>query len=113
MSGNFKDENEDKGMPDKDHPLQQYMEYDETDPRFQVKILGFRVDALTKEKEAIEKELLEERTERRLLDDRVAKMERTFQRGAGAMIVIPIVGAMVGFLFAYGKVIFKPWIGTS
>lgn len=96
-------------MPDKEHPLRQYMEFDEDDPRFQVKILGMRVDALTKEKEAIESELQEERTERKLLDDRVAKMEQTFQRGAGAMIVIPIVGAIIGFLFAYGRVIFAPW----
>lgn len=86
------------------------MEFDENDPRFQNKILGIRVDALTKEKEQIERELEEERGERLALAKRVATMERTFQRGAGAMIVIPILGSIVGLLFAYGKVIFAPWL---
>ncbi len=85
-------------MPD----VKQYMEFNEDDPRFQVKLLGMRVDTLTREKEEIEKTARE-------LEKRLSAMERTFQRGAGAMIVIPIVGAVVGFLFAYGKVIFAPW----
>jgi hypothetical protein len=92
-------------MPDSDK-VHQYMEFDEDDPRFQVKILAMRVDTLTKEKEEIEHR-------ERDLEQRVAAMERTFQRGAGAMIVIPIVGAVVGFLFAYGKIIFAPWMKSQ
>ena len=87
----------------------QWMEWDEDDPRFQVRILGMRVDALTKEKEAIEEMLREERIERKAIDLRVASMEKTFQRGAGMMIIIPVLGAIFGTLVAYGKFIFGPW----
>lgn len=89
-------------VSDKD-PLRQYKEFDEHDPAFQVRILSLRVDALTKEKEDIEKSSRE-------LEGRVAAMERSFQRGAGALIVLPIVGTVVGLLFAYGKIIFAPWV---
>ncbi len=91
-------------MADKKYPdPRQFMEFDEEDPRFQVRILGMRIDALTKEKEEIEER-------ERGLEKRIAAMERTFQRGAGAMVVLPIVGTVVGLLFAYGKLIFAPWI---
>lgn len=102
-------------MPDESDPyhLKQYKEFDEDDPRYQVRILGMRVDALTKEKEDLEKELREEKAERKLLDQRVASMERSFQRGAGIAIALPILGTVVGFLLAYGKVIFAPWTGTK
>lgn len=96
-------------MSDKD-PLRQYKEFDEHDPAFQVRILSLRVDALTKEKEDIEADLNGERDEREKLDERVSAMERSFQRGAGALIVLPIVGTIVGLLFAYGQVIFRPWL---
>ena len=84
----------------------QYMEFDEDDPRFQVKILSIRLDNLGKEKEAIEKELAEERDERKKLDERVAKMEKSFQRGAGMMIMMPVLGTVIGFAFAYAKILF-------
>lgn len=101
-------------MPDKPYTdPRQFMEFDEDDPRFQVRILSMRVDALTKEKEAIEVELHEERDERKKLDERVAAMEKTFQRGAGIMLMLPIFGAALGLLLAYGKVIFAPWTGGS
>lgn len=101
-------------MPDKDKdPLRQYKEFDESDPSFQVRILALRVDVLTKEKEEIEEELREERKERKLLEDRVGAMERSFQRGAGALIVLPVIGTIVGVLFAYGKTIFAPWLTTK
>lgn len=89
-------------MPERETPSAMFGEFKEDDPRVAVKILAFRVDALTREKEDIEKTA-------KALELRLAAMERTFQRGAGAMIVIPVVGAIVGFLFAYGKVIFAPW----
>ena len=88
-------------------------EFDEGDLRYQLKILGFRVEALTKEKEEIERALDKERDLRvaheKIVDDRVAVMEKSFQRGAGMMMLLPIVGTVVGMLFAYGKTIFKPW----
>lgn len=100
-------------MSDHKDPLRVYKEFDENDPSFQVKILALRVDVLTTEKEEIEQELRDERKERKLLEDRVASMERSFQRGAGALIVLPIVGTVVGVLFAYGKIIFAPWLVTK
>ncbi len=88
-------------------------EFDEGDLRYQIKILGFRVEALTKEKEELERALEKERETRLLhektVDERVAVMEKSFQRGAGMMMLLPIVGTVVGMLFAYGKTIFKPW----
>lgn len=88
-------------------------EYDEGDLRYQIKILGFRVEALTKEKEEIERALEKEHEMRQLrekdFEDRIAKMEVSFQRGAGMMMVLPILGTIIGLLFAYGKTIFKPW----
>jgi hypothetical protein len=98
-------------MPDKKYPdARSFMEFSEDDPRFQVRILSIRVDNLGKEKEDIEKELADERVARKALEDRIAVMERSFQRGAGALIILPIVGTVVGILFAYGKVIFAPWM---
>lgn len=98
-------------MPDDPfEKIRPYMEFDESDPRFQVRILSMRVDALTREKEGIEAELRDERDERKKLDDRVAAMEKSFQRGAGALIVLPVIGTLIGLLFAYGRVIFSPWL---
>lgn len=76
-----------------------YMEFDEDDPRWQIKLLAIRVDTLTKEKEELELKNKE-------LEDRVSKMERSFQRGAGFMIALPFIGTAVGFILAYGKVLF-------
>jgi transposase len=92
-------------MTAKDDPLRAYKEFDENDPAFLIRILSLRVDALTKEKEELE-------AKERELEKRMAKMENSFQRGAGILMVLPIVGTLVGLLFAYGRVIFKPWTGT-
>lgn len=85
-------------------------EFDEDDPRYQVRILGFRVTALGREKEALEKNLIKEQEAREKLAERVAAMERSFQRGAGVALAIPILGAMLGIVLAYGKTIFSPWM---
>lgn len=90
-------------MPDKDH-LRQYKEFDENDPAFQVRIVSMRVDALTKEKEDLERRLEADEV-------RIAKMEKSFQRGAGIIMVLPILGTVIGLLLAYGKAIFAPWTG--
>jgi len=99
---------------EKDHhdhmEYRQYGELDNDDPRLQVKILALRIDNLTREKEHIEAELKEEERARKDLDIRVASMEKSFQRGAGALIVMPVVGTFVGLLLAYGRTIFAPWM---
>lgn len=95
-------------------PIQGYREFDESDPRFQVRILALRVDALTKEKEEIEikaKEL-EIRISKREkeLEDRVEAIERSLGKGAGILIGLATVGTVGGVLMAWGKTIFAPWI---
>lgn len=42
-------------------------------------------------------------------DERIAKMERTFNMGAGVLLVVPIVGAFVAWLIAGGTKFFTPW----
>lgn len=76
------------------------------DPRVQIYILADRVENLTKEKEAVERKYDD-------LQKRVARMERSFDRGAGVLLVIPIIGAILGWLISYWRVVFKPWIGPG
>jgi hypothetical protein len=86
------------------------MEFDEEDPRYQVRILAMRLDTLGKEKERLESELKGERTERLELDGRVSAMEKSFQRGFGMLVIIPVLGTIAGLISAYGKVVFAPWL---
>lgn len=72
------------------------------DPAVQVYVLATRVEALTKEKEALEKQYA-------ALNERVVKMEKTFNMGAGVLLVIPFIGGAIGFAIAYGKAILRPW----
>lgn len=72
------------------------------DPEVQVYVLATRVEALTKEKEKLEKLTTE-------LATRVAKMEKTFNMGAGVLLMIPFIGAAIGIAVNWGKHIFKPW----
>ncbi len=89
-------------MADKHDPLRQYKEFDENDPAFLIRILSLRVDALTKEKEDLEKK-------EQNLEERIAKIEGALGRGAGILIGLSAVGTIFGVLGAYGKSIFKPW----
>lgn len=89
-------------MAGKDDPLRVYKEFDENDPAFLIRILSLRVDALTKEKEDLERK-------ERELDERIAKIEGSLGRGAGILIGLSAVGTIAGVLAAYGKAIFKPW----
>jgi hypothetical protein len=98
-------------MPE--YPTDQYGKFDEDDPAFQVRILAIRVETLTKEKEKLEHDLNDERKERVELDRRVAIIEKTFQRGAGVALALPFIGAAVGLILAYGKVIFAPWMANK
>lgn len=92
-------------------------EFDENSAAYKVRILALRVDNLGKEKEMIERELEREREERERheadLEKRIEKIEKSFQRGAGIMMIIPLLGGVVGFLIAYGKTILKPWTGAQ
>jgi hypothetical protein len=96
-------------------PGQSYDDIDPHDHRVQIALLAMRVDNLGKEKEAIERDLEQERAEREKheieLTRRVETMEKSFQRGAGIIMVLPILGTVIGILLAYGKQIFAPWTG--
>lgn len=80
--------------------------FDERNPSYQVRILDMKVEALSKQKDELEKDVNEERIERRALDVRVAKMEKSFQRGAGMMVMLPIIGTIIGIVVAYAKFFF-------
>jgi F0F1-type ATP synthase assembly protein I len=84
-------------------------EFNPNNPYTALALLGMRVDNLGKEKEALERDLRDERKDRADLEERVAAMERAFQRGAGILMVIPVLGTLIGILLTYGKTIFAPW----
>jgi hypothetical protein len=65
------------------------------DPQAQIKFLAYRVSVLTREKEGLEV--------------RVAKMEKSFNMGAGILLVMPVLGSVIGLVLAFGKIIFAPW----
>ena len=77
-------------------------EFEERNALFQVRLLAQRVDNLGREKERIEEN-------HRALDTRVGKIELSLAMGWGILLILPILGAILGFVFAYGKVIFSPW----
>lgn len=87
----------------------EFNEFDPNNPYTALALLAERVGNLGKEKEAIEQDLRDERKDRAKLEERVAAMERSFQRGAGILMVIPVLGTVIGILIAYGKTIFAPW----
>lgn len=67
-----------------------------TNPDDRVKLLAARVAILTREKEELE--------------ERVDKIEKSFNMGAGILLVVPILASLIGMLLAFGKQIFKPWL---
>lgn len=77
-------------------------EFEENNALFQVRLLSQRVDNLGREKERLERV-----TERQ--DERLDKIEHWLAVGWGVLVVFPVLGAVLGFLFAYGKIIFGPW----
>lgn len=72
------------------------------DPAVQVYVLATRVETLTKEKEALEKTCA-------ALSERLARIEKSFDRGAGILLVLPILGGIMGWVISYWKVITRPW----
>ena len=95
-------------------PINSYREFNEDDPRFQVRILAVRLDALTKEKEALEERTKESEAKiakrEKDLEDRIEAIERSLGKGAGILIGLATVGTVGGVLMAWGKTIFAPWI---
>lgn len=67
-----------------------------TDPESKIKFLALRVSVLTREKEELEL--------------RVSKIEKSFNMGAGILLVLPVLGSIIGMALAFGKQIFKPWM---
>jgi hypothetical protein len=90
---------------------QDWESIDSNDPRVQIILLASRVETLGKEKEALERELEKEDLKIQALEERVLKMENSFQRGAGILLVLPFIGTAIGLVLAYGKTIFAPWTG--
>lgn len=94
-------------------------EFNEHDPKSQILILGERVTNLGKEKEKIERDhekdmaKLEETHEKDIaaLTLRVVALEKSYQRGAGALLVLPFLGTAIGLVLAYGKTLLRPWTG--
>lgn len=68
---------------------------DTSDPEVRLRLLSYRVSVLVREKEGLE--------------ERVAKMEKSFNMGAGVLLIVPLLGTIIGLLSAFGKTIFKPW----
>lgn len=91
--------------------------FNPNDPAVQILLLAQRVENLGREKEELERDLERERAERenheKDMDKRIAKMERSFQRGAGIIMILPVLGTAMGILIAYGKVIFAPWTNVK
>lgn len=91
-------------------------DFNPNNPFTQLALLAQRVENLGKEKEDLERALEEERRERaeheRKIETRLAKIENSFQRGAGILMVLPVIGTIVGLIIAYGKTIFAPWTDT-
>ena len=92
-------------------PPKDFDEFNPNNPYTALALLGERVNNLGKEKEALERDLEKEREDRSSLEKRVAAMERSFQRGAGVLMVIPILGTVITLLIVYGGKIFAPWTG--
>lgn len=96
-------------------PGADFKDFDPNNPYTAIALLSERVKNLGIEKEAIERDLENERIERKAaetkLGDRIASLEASYGKGAGILIGLGMVGTLAGILFAWGKTIFAPWIG--
>lgn len=94
-------------------PPQSYDQIDPSDQKTQIALLAMRVENLGREKESLEEDLDQERAERlnyeKETELRLANIEKSFQKGAGIIMVFPILAGGIGLLIAYGKKIFAPW----
>jgi len=77
---------------------------DPNDPAVQLFTLAQRVDTLTREKEENEEKI-------RLLDTRIAAMEKQFTKGSGMLLILPFIGGLLTFFILNAGKIFSPWTG--
>lgn len=85
-------------------PRQTLERFDPNHPSVQILLLSQAVETLRREKEALEDKARDQEL-------RLKKIERSFNMGAGIMIVVPILGTAFGMILAFGNKIFKPWTG--
>jgi len=71
-----------------------------------VYVLANRIKYLTSEIKQVRTTLSEDKKE---LITRLGKLEVTYQRVFGIILVFPILGAILGFIATYWAVLFKPW----
>lgn len=71
-----------------------------------VYVMANRIKYLTNEVKEVRKTLSEDKKE---LITRLGKLEVTYQRVFGIILVFPILGAVLGFIATYWTVLFKPW----
>lgn len=45
------------------------------------------------------------------IHERLAKIERAFNMGAGILLILPMIGSAVALCIAFGQKLFKPWMG--
>lgn len=70
-----------------------------TDPEVRLRLLGFRVSVLTREKEGLEK--------------RLDRLELAYTMGRGIFWAAPILTAIIGFLWYNWARISSPWSGKT
>jgi hypothetical protein len=85
------------------------------EPEQAIRILAFRVVALTKEKEGLEQKLKDETQSRVLAESdlgaRLATMEKSYQRGIGIFWALTAMGSVIGFILATSKSVVSIWQG--
>lgn len=72
-----------------------------------VYLLAERIKNLTNQMKQLEDMLKGDKKE---LITRLSKLEITYQRVFGIILVFPILGAILGFIATYWTVLFKPWV---
>jgi hypothetical protein len=83
---------------------QELDEFNPNNPYTAIALLGERIKGIVEREKAIAKREDD-------LEARIAKMEKSYQRGAGILIGLSALGGSAGLLAANWKTIFKPWAG--
>lgn len=73
-----------------------------------VYLLAERIKNLTAEVKQLKDALA---VDKRDLMTRLSKLEVTYQRVFGIILVFPVLGVILGFVATYWAVLFKPWSG--
>jgi len=71
-----------------------------------VYLLAERIKNLTNEVKQLKTMLASDKLD---LITRLSKLEVTYQRVFGIILVFPILGAVLGFIATYWAVLFRPW----